>query len=86
MIENREIRRKKRRNLFRLYVLTLFCKRFIEAPPFDLQAAFNTSGPTKPIIFLLAPGEDPTELIFDFALKKDILRSLIFVLLNYIIA
>ena len=49
--------------------------RFIEAPAFDLPAAFSTSGPTKPIIFLLASGEDPTELIFDFALKRDILLA-----------
>lgn len=46
-------------------------------PAFDLPAAFETSGPTKPIIFLLAPGEDPTELIFDFAQKKDIFSYLI---------
>lgn len=50
--------------------LYLYSCRFIEAPPFDLQATYATSGPTKPLLFLLPPGDDPTEIIFDFAQKK----------------
>jgi len=41
--------------------------KFVEPPPFDLEAVFESSTPAMPIIFVLSPGVDPTKQIYDLA-------------------
>ena len=46
-------------------------KSFTESPAFDLEAAFEDSSPTAPIIFVLTTGTDPTVTFTEFAEKKN---------------
>lgn len=52
-------------------------KSFIELPPFDLQAAYEDSNPTKPIIFVLSIGADPRVEVETLAVKQGMLSNLI---------
>ncbi|KPA86847.1 putative dynein heavy chain [Leptomonas pyrrhocoris] len=45
-------------------------KAFTESPAFDLEGCFQDSAPTAPIIFVLTPGTDPTQLFTEFAERK----------------
>jgi dynein heavy chain, axonemal len=45
-------------------------KAFTESPAFDLEGCFQDSTPTAPIIFVLTPGTDPTQLFTEFAERK----------------
>ena len=38
-------------------------RKFIDPPPWDLQAYYSISSPTAPIIIILSPGANPTEEI-----------------------
>ncbi|CAL4136476.1 unnamed protein product, partial [Meganyctiphanes norvegica] len=49
------------------FVSDLLGKQYIEDPPFDLQRTFADSHCTIPLIFLLTPGADPTQLLLKFA-------------------
>jgi dynein heavy chain len=40
---------------------------FVAPPTFDLQASFNDSSPTIPLIFILSPGSDPMDNLLMFA-------------------
>ena len=40
---------------------------FIEPPPFDLNACFEASDVSTPLIFVLSTGSDPTKAFFTFA-------------------
>ena len=40
---------------------------FTEAPVFDLQSAFEDSSAVTPMIFILSPGADPTDYLFQLA-------------------
>jgi len=42
-------------------------KEFIEPPPFDLQACYDDSNVTSPLIFVLSTGSDPTAAFYAFA-------------------
>jgi len=42
-------------------------KKYVDSPPFDLQACYNDSSPTTPLIFVLSPGSDPTAALSQFA-------------------
>ncbi|KAL7709827.1 dynein heavy chain cytosolic putative [Lotmaria passim] len=45
-------------------------KAFTESPAFDMEGCFQDSTPTAPIIFVLTPGTDPTQLFTEFAERK----------------
>jgi dynein heavy chain len=40
---------------------------FIQPPPFNLQASFNDSSRTIPLVFILSPGSDPMDNLLMFA-------------------
>jgi hypothetical protein len=42
-------------------------QRFVELPPLDLEACYNDSHPTSPLIFVLSPGSDPMSMLLKFA-------------------
>lgn len=50
-----------------LYVAGGLGQRFIEPPPFDLNAIFNDSTCTVPLVCILTPGSDPTGTLLKFA-------------------
>ncbi|CRK99186.1 CLUMA_CG012500, isoform A [Clunio marinus] len=41
--------------------------KFVDPPTFDLQASFNDSKPTIPLVFILSPGSDPMDTLMTFA-------------------
>lgn len=45
-------------------------KEFTESPAFDLDGCFLDSSPTAPIIFVLTPGTDPTQLFTEFSERR----------------
>ncbi|CAD2215821.1 Microtubule-binding stalk of dynein motor/ATP-binding dynein motor region/Dynein heavy chain region D6 P-loop domain/Dynein heavy chain AAA lid domain/Dynein heavy chain C-terminal domain containing protein, putative [Angomonas deanei] len=45
-------------------------KEFTESPAFDLEGCFTDSTPSAPIVFILTPGTDPTQLFSEFAERK----------------
>lgn len=45
-------------------------KPFTESPPFDLEGCFMDSNSMAPIIFVLTPGTDPTQLFTEFADRR----------------
>eukprot|EP00796_Vickermania_ingenoplastis_P010528 gene10529-7314_t len=45
-------------------------KEFTESPAFDLDGCYMDSSPTAPIIFVLTPGTDPTQLFTEFAERR----------------
>ena len=44
--------------------------RFLESPPFNIQAAFEDSLKTTPLIFILSPGANPVRFLREFAQDK----------------
>lgn len=42
-------------------------KSFVEPPTFNLQASFDDSAPTIPLIFILSAGSDPMANLLEFA-------------------
>lgn len=43
---------------------------FTESPAFDLDGCYLDSSPTAPIIFVLTPGTDPTQLFTEFSERR----------------
>eukprot|EP00501_MAST-03F_sp_TOSAG23-6_P002658 GSMAST32.ASY1.ANO1.2804.1 assembled CDS len=50
-----------------LYVIEHLEQRFVEPPPFNLNACFNTSKNNIPLIFVLTTGSDPTKMFYEYA-------------------
>lgn len=53
------------------FIISNMGKSFVEPPPFDLEASFNDSGPTTPLIFLLSAGSDPMANLLAFSKDKN---------------
>eukprot|EP00741_Cyanophora_paradoxa_P012299 tig00000169_g11885.t1 len=49
------------------YVVAHLDKRFIEPPPFDLEAAYKDSTSATPLLFVLSAGADPVADLLNFA-------------------
>ena len=45
-------------------------QRFVEPPPFNLNACYADSSPISPLIFVLSPGSDPTAALLQFATDR----------------
>ena len=54
------------------YVRDEMGQRYIEPPPFDLEACYNDSSCISPLIFVLSPGSDPMAALMSFADKKGV--------------
>jgi len=52
------------------FVIDNLGQKFVEIPAFDLEAVFNESSKTTPLIFVLTPGVDPYNMLKTFADKK----------------
>ena len=51
-------------------------RKYVEPPPFDLQACFNDSNCTTPLIFVLSSGADPLDNMFALARKMNYMETL----------
>ncbi|EER06065.1 dynein heavy chain, putative [Perkinsus marinus ATCC 50983] len=49
---------------------------FLEPPPFDLEACYNDSRPSIPLVFVLSSGSDPMADIIKLAEGKDMLANI----------
>jgi dynein heavy chain, axonemal len=49
------------------YVAGTLGQRFTEPPAFNLEASFQESSPTAPLLFVLSAGSDPTAALLKFA-------------------
>lgn len=49
------------------FVIEAKGKKFVQPPPFDLQACFDESVSTTPLIFVLSPGSDPMAAVLQLA-------------------
>lgn len=49
------------------FIIKHMGKEFVEPPSFDLQASYDDSNPTTPLIFILSPGSDPMDNLMMFA-------------------
>ena len=45
-------------------------RRYVEPPPLDLAACFADSAPTRPLVFVLSAGSDPTAALLQFAEER----------------
>ncbi|GAB5364245.1 hypothetical protein AAMO2058_000953100 [Amorphochlora amoebiformis] len=50
-------------------------EQYTQPPPFDLSETCKTSKPHMPVIFVLSPGSDPTQMLTDFARDKKIILT-----------
>lgn len=51
------------------YVIEQLGSKFVEPPPFDLNACFKDSNVLTPLIFVLSKGSDPTKAFNEYAVK-----------------
>jgi len=59
-----------------LFVRKEMAVKYVEPPPFDLQACFNDSNCTTPLIFVLSSGADPLDNMFALARKMQYMEKL----------
>jgi dynein heavy chain len=57
------------------FIVDKMGQEFIEPPQFNLQASYEDSNPTTPLIFILSPGADPIENLFAFAKEQGIFEK-----------
>jgi dynein heavy chain len=61
------MREEKLLNGLKIYIEKMLGRTFIESPIFDLKAAYDDSICMSPIIFVLSPGADPMNYLFELA-------------------
>ena len=61
------LRRDKLMQAVQIFVTENLGRAFIEPPPFDLQACYDDSAVTTPLIFVLSVGSDPVKNFYSFA-------------------
>eukprot|EP00941_MAST-03F_sp_MAST-3F-sp1_P004511 g4511.t1 len=49
------------------YVIAELGRKFVEPPPFDLEACYNDSTCTTPLVFILSPGSDPMASLLKYS-------------------
>jgi len=49
------------------FVVGILGERFVRPPPFDLQACYDESACTTPLVFVLSPGSDPMSAVLQCA-------------------
>jgi dynein heavy chain len=49
------------------YVIAELGKKFVEPPPFDLEACYNDSTCQTPLVFILSPGSDPMASLLKYS-------------------
>lgn len=54
-------------NAVKNFIVRHMGKEFVEPPSFNLQASFNDSSRTIPLVFILSPGSDPMDNLLMFA-------------------
>jgi len=57
------------------YVSLMMGDQYTQPPPFDLNETFKASKTFMPVIFVLSPGSDPTQMLNDLAREKKIVLS-----------
>merc|ERR1711988_1856389 len=57
------------------FVVEKMGQRFVEPPPFDLQACYKDSTVLSPLVFVLSKGSDPTKAFIEFAGKMKMDRK-----------
>ncbi|KAG9397278.1 Dynein heavy chain and region D6 of dynein motor [Carpediemonas membranifera] len=60
----------------RSFIVNNLGQQFTEPPPFDLQATYNDSTPTTPLVFILSAGVDPMALLKQFAATRNMTDKL----------
>ena len=66
----------------RAFVSETLGARFTEPPPLDMEQVFAHSTSTRPMIFLLAPGLDPIQAIWQYAERVGMRKSVVSVSLG----
>lgn len=54
----------------RTFVQKYMGQKYVQPPPFDLHACYADSSATRPLIFVLSAGSDPTAALLQFATEK----------------
>ena len=57
------------------FVVEKMGQRFVEPPPFDLNACYKDSNVLSPLVFVLSKGSDPTKAFMEFAKKAKMDRK-----------
>lgn len=52
------------------FIITNLGKKYVESVPLDLQAAYDRSTPTTPLIFIISAGSNPMDEILKLAAKS----------------
>ena len=57
------------------FIVRVMGRKFVEPPPFDLEACYNDSLPQTPLVFILSPGSDPMAALLKFSKQRNVAIS-----------